>query len=238
MKYPKTTLYLSIIWVILAIGVGYKLVERINVPIKFEKEREKRENAAIQRLIDIREAQKAHKKVMDERDAARRAKENIAYDMKKDTIPNYAPTLDSLINFVKYDHITKIDYNTIPGVEWNADSFPDKANAAKLGMLEEIVVEVLVLNEIFGKDYPIDSLKYVPFSNGKYEFNMKTAVITTGAGVKEHVFQADIEYKKLFEGMNNQMVINYIVNRRRITNSDLLKVGSLTRPNMTGNWEK
>lgn len=237
-KYPKVTIYLAIFWIIAVVGVGYVLVDRINLPIKFEKQREKREDAAIERLIDIREAQKAHKKIMDERAAAYRAENGIAYEMDYDTISNYAPTLDSLITFIKDDYFTDPEYSLIEGVEWNADSFPNQAEAAKLGMLKEEIIQVPVYERLFPEGYPIDSLKYVPFSDGKYEFNLKTDVVLTGAGIKEHVFQADIEYKKLFEGMDDQMVINYIVNRKRITNSESLKVGSLTRPNLTGNWEK
>lgn len=237
-KYPKTTTYLAIFWIVAVVGVGYVLVNRINLPIKFEKQREKREDAAIERLIDIREAQKAHKKIMDERAAAYRAENNIAYEMDNDTISNYAPTLDSLIVFVKEDFFTEPEYSMIPGIEWNADSFPNKAEAARLGMLKEEIIKVPVYERLFPEGYPIDSLKYVPYSMGKYEFNLETDVVLTGAGIKEHVFQADIEYKKLFEGLDKQMVINYIVNRKRITNSELLKVGSLTRPSLTGNWEK
>ncbi len=56
----------TVIQIILAIGIiilGYFLIESIMTPIRFNKLKDTREQAAIHRLIEIREAQKAYKDI-------------------------------------------------------------------------------------------------------------------------------------------------------------------------------
>ena len=76
----------TVIQIVLSLAViflGYLVYESIMTPIRFNKEKNIRERAAIARLIDIREAQKAF----------------------KDVHLRYTSDFDSLINFVKEDSL-------------------------------------------------------------------------------------------------------------------------------------
>ena len=54
---------IQILFVLIIIVLGYLIVESIMEPIRFNQEVETREQATIDRLIDIRDAQKAYKDV-------------------------------------------------------------------------------------------------------------------------------------------------------------------------------
>lgn len=193
---------------LLTIALAYFLVESILNPIRFRKEQTKRYDAVIQNLKDIRTAQNAY----------------------KDMYGEYMGSLDTLINFVKYDSLALIfKKGEIPEELLGQIS---EREAIQKGMIIRDTMRVSVLDSIFDPGYPIDSLRYIPYSLDK-EFFMKAGEVVTGSKLKVKVFEAKAPSSYILQGMDKQQIINL--------NDGLdykgLKVGSLTEPNTAGNWE-
>lgn len=194
---------------IVMIVLGYLLVVSILKPIKFGKEQEARYSVVVQKLKDIRTAQMAYKDVYGE----------------------FIGSMDTLINFVKNDSLVLIrKEREIP--EEMLGKITER-EAVLQGIIVRDTTRVNVLDSIFGMDYPIDSMRYIPYSNG-IEFGMAATEITTGSGLKVKVFEAKAPSKHILKGLNEQLIINL--------NDGLeykgLKVGSLEEANnAAGNWE-
>ena len=92
-------------------------------------------------------------------------------------------------------------------------------------------------------DFNLDSLAFVPFSQG--DSIKMDAVVKTVSGVKVPLFEASLTYKSLLKGLDNQLRINLDAsekekNEKKYGTADFsgLKVGSVTAPNNNaGNWE-
>ncbi len=199
------------------IALGYLLWESINKPIRFNKEKDRREAATIQRLKDIRTAQLAFKSEYN----------------------RYTANFDTLITFLKTD-----SFRVVKAIGSVPDSMIEEMGrvkaerqALKDGLISRDTIKLSVKDSLFAAHYSIDSLRYVPFTKG-IEFEMGAGVLQTGSKVQVRVFEAKVPYDILLAGMNRQLVINYKETREKITGYPGLKVGSLEEAtNNAGNWE-
>jgi hypothetical protein len=209
----------TVIQIILAVAIiilGYLVYESIMTPIRFNKLMKVRELAAIERMIDIREAQKAYK------------------DIKQ----RYTGSFDTLILFLNQDSfsVTKA-IGTIP--EELIDSVGIKKAreiALKRGTIKREITRVPVKDSILGRTYPVDSLQYVPYTNMK-KFSMFADESVTPSGLTVKVLEVKVPFNVLLEGLDEQLSVNYADERKTITNYPGLKFGSLTEGTLTGNWE-
>ena len=200
---------IQILLAVLIIVMAYLLVESIMKPIRFKKEQTHRYAVVIQNLKDIRKAQLAYKDVYGE----------------------FTGSLDTLTNFVKYDSL-KIIYKKGEIPEEMLSKITEKEAIAK-GIIIRDTIRIPVLDSLFGKDYPVDSLRYVPFSGGK-EFKMAEGEVVTGSKLKVKVFEAKVPSKWILKGLDRQMIINF----NDGWDYPGLKVGSLEEANnAAGNWE-
>lgn len=210
--------FIQIILAIAIVILGYLLVESIMNPIRFNRERVKREKATISRLEDIRTAQ-------------------IAFKAEKG---RYTGSFDTLISFVKNDSFSVVkSIGSIPDSLYDALG-PRRAEveALRKGLITRDTIKVAVLDSLFDIGYPIDSLRYVPFTGGK-EFFLGRNVIETASGVKVDVFEAHVLNDVLLKGLDPQLIINYNEDRLKITDFPGLRLGSLKEAtNNAGNWEK
>lgn len=134
---------------------------------------------------------------------------------------------DTLINFIRTDSFK---------VVMQIGNIEDSVAVAQGKIIRDTLL-VSVYDSLFGVKYPVDSLRYVPFSGGK-TFNIGAGEITTGSGVKVKVFEVSVHNDILLDGLDRQLVIN--MNDERIKRNQFpgLKVGSLTETtNNAGNWE-
>ncbi len=200
---------IQILLAVLIIVMAYLLVESIMKPIRFKKEQTHRYAVTIQNLKDIRKAQLAYKDVYGE----------------------FTGSLDTLTNFVKYDSL-KIIYKKGEIPEEMLGKITEKEAIAK-GIIVRDTIRIAVLDSLFGKDYPADSLRYIPFSGGK-EFKMAAGEVVTGSKLKVKVFEAKAPSKWILRGLDKQMIINF----NDGWDYPGLKVGSLEEANnAAGNWE-
>ena len=204
---------IKIILFLTIVVLSYFLYESIMEPIRFIREKDKREKATIERLKDIRKAE-------------------VAYKSK---YGRYTGSFDTLIHFIKYDSFPIVRaIGSIPDSLWGQIT---EAEAIKRGIIIRDTSYVPVLDSLFGKKYPIDSLRYVPYCDTA-QFHLGAGTIETASKVKVQVFEAYVLNDVLLHGLPKQLIINYNARREKIVGFKGLKVGSLTEAtNNAGNWE-
>lgn len=185
----------------------------INEPIQFNKIKEIRYKATIQRLIDIRSAE-------------------LAYLSANG---HFTGNFDSLLHFIKYGSIPIIKaVGSVP------DTLSEK-DAISLGLVYRDTIFVKVIDSLFKPGYPIDSLPFVPFSGGK-QFVLGARVLLVGSKRNEStisvpVFEAKVPNTVLLHGLNKQLRINLDDELIQMDKYPGLKVGSLEmNVNSEGNW--
>lgn len=142
------------------IVLSYLIINSVNKPIKFQKEKDKRYAVVIQRLKDIRTAQLAF----------------------FDKYARYTADFDSLINFIRFDSLPVImAIGTVPDTMTEED-------ALKLKLIIRDTINVAVSDTIFPENFIPDSIKFVPFTGG-VKFKMQAGEIMTGSKVKVKVFE-------------------------------------------------
>ncbi len=207
---------IQILFVLVIIVLGYLIVESILEPIKFNQEVAVREQATINRLIDIREAQKAY----------------------KDIYKKYTGSFDTLIAFIDTGSFTVVKaFGEIPE-EWLDELGFDNAREKALneGVITRENQKVPVLDSLFYPGFPTDSLRYVPYTDG-VTFKMSSGELLTTSNLVVQVVEASCLYDDLLNGMDKQLVVNYKDERQKIVGFEGVKFGSMEEGTLTGNWE-
>ena len=204
------------ILIILIIVLGYLVVESIMRPIRFQRLVDTREEAVINKLIDIREAQKAY----------------------KDVYKRYTGSFDTLEMFLKNDSFTVTKaIGTIPESyleQYGLEKAREKALEEKLIVRETSRRQVM--DSLFGHSFPVDSMKFVPFTDG-IEFDIKSNQILTSSNLMVQVVEVKAYYDDILEGLNEQLIANYKDQRVTLTGFPGIKFGSLEEGTLSGNWE-
>lgn len=208
---------IQIVLGILIVALTYFVYNSIQIPIRFNKQKDVIERSTISRLIDIREAQKAYKDV-----------KNV-----------YTGDFDSLINFLKTDSFSLIKATgTIPESLIDSLGTIKKAREAalRMGIIKREMFKIPVMDSLFGTYFAVDSLRYIPSGDG-IEFTMEAGVYTTPSKLVVKVMEVSVLYSDLLRELDPQLVVNYSDERFKITRFKGLKLGSLTEGTLTGNWE-
>ena len=205
---------IKIVLFIVVVLLGYELYQSIMEPIRFNREKDRREKATIERLKDIRKAE-------------------VAFKSK---YGRYTGSFDTLIHFVKYD-----SFPIVRAIGSIPDSLYDlgvtEEEAIRRGIIIRDTTYIAVLDSLFNHTYPIDSLRFVPFAD-TVQFFLDAGEIETGSRVKVKVFEAHVLNDVLLHGLDKQLIINYNAEREKIVGFKGLKVGSMDEPtNNAGNWE-
>ena len=204
-----------IIQIILAgiiIFLGYQCYNSIMVPQRFTEIKKQRYDRIIQRLKDIRTAEDAY----------------------KDVYGVYTGSFDTLINFIKYDSV-KVVRSIGSLSDDDIEKGVTEAQAIKEGKIIRDTIRVGALENVFGKDYPIDDMRYVPFTKRKHEFKLGATSIFTDSGVEVPLFQAYVSNMVIFEDIRDQYNDQLLEENGE---RERLKVGDLKEANNNvGNWE-
>ena len=220
----------SVLLLFVIAGLVYACIKSIMEPINFNKQKAYRETVGIQRMKDVRTLQEAFKSVSG----------------------HFTSSADSLVDFYKNGKM-----EVIMQIGSNDDSLAvattEKLKKSRRGITPEQMYELykkgehLVLSisskvdvkdTLFNtrNDFNIDSLKYIPFSQG--DTIQMESVIKEVSGVKVPLFEARMPYKSLLKGLDNQLRINLDADRKAMNRYDGLQVGSVSAPNNNaGNWE-
>ena len=206
---------IQILLFIVAVVLVYFIFQSIQKPLDFEKAKDARYEATIERLKDIRKAELAYKEVHGV----------------------FTGSWDTLLNFVQYDSIAnvrKVGELTDSMIEAGLS----ERKAIRLGLLIRDTVRESVLGSVFPKGYNVQNLKYVPVPGEPSEFHLGATIIITGSGIGVPVFEAKAHNNVILRGLDEQLIINLNAQRRTNEKYPGLRVGSLTEAvNNAGNWE-
>lgn len=205
---------LAIAIVVLAF-LGYQSIMK---PIKFGKIKDQRYDRIIEQLKDIRKAEGAYKGVNGK----------------------YTGSFDTLINFIKTDSMPLI--KSIGSLtDEQVEAGMTEKEAVKKGFITRDTVMIAALDTVFGKEYAIENLRFVPYTKGKIQFKLGADVFVTGSKVKVQIFEAKVSNMDIFTdimGDYHEEILEENGNRIRLNKYPGLKVGSLEEANNNaGNWE-
>ncbi len=195
----------TIIQIVLVLGIvvlGYLIYDSIMEPVRFNQEMAHREDVIVRRLKDIRQVQIAH----------------------RSRYGTFNSDMDSLIDFVQEDSLAVIKaIGNVP------DSLTE-TQAVEMGIVQRDTLWVRAKDTLLTKTrYPLDSLGYVPFTNG-VEFVMDAGEITRGL-TEIPVFEAYALPEDYLKDLDRWRVYY-----TRDTEAGL-KVGSMVEASTDGNWE-
>ncbi len=222
------------------IGLAFLLYRSINEPVKFNKERDIREKACIERLKDIRTLQ-------------------VTF---KDTYGHYAPVMDSLIDFYNNGKITimqqigseddsvavlhteavKKTFRNLKGDQMMQKLYELYQNGDE-HLIIRIPQETNVKDTLFRSrpDFKVAELRYIPFSedeNGKRDTVIMKSIVKQVSGVDVPLFEARMPFWSILKGMDRQQIVNLVAEREDTGRYAGLMVGSVENANNNaGNWE-
>ena len=221
----------SVLLLFVIAGLVYVIVQSVMQPVNFNKQMEYRKGVGVQRMKDLRTLQEAYKSVYG----------------------RFSQSADSLADFYKNGQMEVLmqigsndDSVAVANTEKLKKSYRGKLTPEMMYKLYQegqnlvfsISSKVNVKDTIFKSrtDFNIDSLRYIPFSQG--DTIQMEAIIKEVSGVKVPLFEARMPYKSLLKGLDNQLRINLDADCRASNRYEGLQVGSISAPNNNaGNWE-
>ena len=221
----------SVLLLFVIAGLVYVIVQSVMQPVNFNKQMEYRKGVGVQRMKDLRTLQEAYKSVYGK----------------------FSQSADSLADFYKngqMEVLMQIGSNDDSVAVANTEKLK-KSSRGKLtpemmyklyqegqNLVFSISSKINVRDTIFKNrsDFDIDSLRYIPFSQG--DTIQMEAIVKEVSGVKVPLFEARMPYKSLLKGLDNQLRINLDADCRASNRYEGLQVGSISAPNNNaGNWE-
>lgn len=198
---------LKLVLLIVIIGLGYMVVESIMEPVRFNKQKDIREVAVIQKLEDIRAAELAYKAVNGK----------------------YMSSWDTLIDFVKNNEFPIIKEVADPNDTTNSIIIRD--TIGYMPIVDSLFGHRASFNADHLKYVPIPK-KY--FDNEKFE--LKAGSIERG-GLPVYVFECKASYTVMLKGLDKQLTINLNKKVEEMNKYAGLKVGSMEEASTEGNWK-
>ena len=206
----------QIILAAVIVALVWVIYTQINTPISFEKERDARKAAVIERIKDIRSAERAFNK----------------------KFQRFTADFDSLINFVLHD--------SIEGERKIVDEYDSAAMAQlkKAGKKNVEKFTVAVIDTIFSprklSEAEVRNLRYIPWTNNKTEYILEAGMLETESKLVIPVVECRAPYIYFLDTVKyRQEVINYVDDETNNFNRYAgVKFGSMQGGNNeAGNWE-
>ncbi len=207
----------KVIQIVLAIAIvvlAYAIWESIQTPIRFNKAKDERYAATVQRLKDIRTAQTAYK---------------AEYG-------KFTASFDTLIDFVKNDSMKLVRAEGSLSDDLLAQGWTE-AIAVQEGLIKRDTIKIAIKDTLFKRvDFNADLLWKVPFTEDA-SFEMATANLIVSK-LNVNVFEAKVHNDILLHGLDRQLVVNLNDIMKNSNNFPGVKVGDIIEPNNNaGNWE-
>lgn len=206
----------QVVLAIVILGLIYVIYQQIATPIRFDKETNQRKSLVIDRIKDIRTAERAY----------------------KTKYQHFTGDFDSLINFVLNEDL-ELERKIV-----DEDDSVGLAQLKKAGKKNVETFTIAVIDTIFAPKTltpeQVKELRYVPFTERKTQFILQAGQLTTGSGVVVPVVECRVPYKAFLDTIvYRQEIINMIDNEVNNFNRYAgVKFGSMENANNeAGNWE-
>ena len=201
---------------VVILALVYIIYKQISTPIRFEEEMKTKKALVIEKIKDIRTAQRAF----------------------KSKYQYFTGDFDSLANFILNDSLV-MERKIV-----DEDDSVGMARLKKLHKKNVEHFTVAVIDTVFSPKVltaeQVNNLRYVPTTNNQVEFIMEAGIITTESKVVIPVVECRIPYKHFLDTVEyRQEVINLIDNEANNFNRyPGIKFGSMEAGNNeAGNWE-
>lgn len=206
---------LQICLAIVIIALAYVVYRQIATPVEFDNERKTKEAAVIERIKDIRTAERAF----------------------KSKYQRFTGSFDTLINFILNDSL--IMERRL--VDEDDSAAMAQLKLRKIQNVEEFSIPVI--DTVFAPRKlsvaDVQNLRYIPGTENKVEFLLAAGSVETG-NVVVPVMECKAPYKMFLDTVKyRQELINLIDENKNIYNKyPGVKVGDINQPNNeAGNWE-
>ncbi len=208
---------LGSLWVLILIFTSL-LFTSIYDEIKFDEVKNARYQVTIKKLIDIRDAQLAHRVVKGE----------------------FQSNWDSLVKFIEIDSfiITQRRDSSVLDKELTK-RYGGVKTYKDIVIIDTILPYVSVKDSLFGSDNRYKSMMYVPFSkNDDTKFELKAGFLDQN-GIEIPVFEALVKKRIILYDQS----LNLVLKENQVqsvdgVNGSSLKIGSMNEVNTNGNWPK
>jgi len=205
----KTILQI-VLWIICGV-LAYLIFQSVNGPIEFEKVRQERFQAVINKLKDIRDSQEAYKSVNG------RYAGNFESLIKFVDTGNYTITQQRDSSFMRYDKVYQIELQ-----------------------VDTIVVDTLgfvsVKDSLFKNDNSFKTMMDIPYAQNNEKVEMKADIIDK-SGYRAPVFEAKVKKDiVLYDQPKDLVGQENARNSVEEVNGEYVKVGSLVDVSTNGNW--
>lgn len=201
---------------IVIVGLTYVIYDQISTPIRFEKETAQKKALVIERIKDIRDAERAF----------------------KSKYQRFTGDFDSLINFVLNEEL-ELERKIV-----DDDDSVGLAQLKRAGKKNVEKFTIAVIDTIFAPKVltpeQVRELRYVPGTNHQREFKLQAAQVATGSGVVVPVVECSVRYEYFLDTVEyRQEIINYVDNEvNNFNRYPGVKFGDMTKANNeAGNWE-
>ncbi len=200
---------LLIVLAVVIIALAYILYQQIMTPLRFQKQVELRKVAVIERIKDIRSAERAYKQIY----------------------TTYTGSFDSLINFVLND---SLEFERSFGSA--DDSLAVAQGLVKTEKFKMAVIDTVFGTKKLTPEAVLQ-LRFIPHGEGK-QYILDAGILETESKVKVPVFECKAPFKDFLSDLDHQELLNLIDNEKILHKYPGVKVGSMeTATNDAGNWE-
>ena len=201
----------------LIIFLGYLTFNSVYGEIKFNQLKEKRYAAAINRLIDIRDSQLAHRTVTGK----------------------FTKSYDSLIKFIENGKFTIIERRDSSVVDEERTKAYGGVTSYKDIVITDTIGFESVKERLFKGTDRYKQMMNVPVGKEGTKFTMDAGEIEDENGNKIPVFEAFVKKDDILFDQDKNLVLkeNQVISVEGV-NGDALRVGSMSSAKTIGNWPK
>ncbi len=206
----------QIILAVVIVGLVYVIYQQISTPLRFENELKVKRTQVIERIKDIRAAQRAY----------------------KTKYRKFTADFDTLANFILHDSL-ELERKLV-----DEDDSVGMAMLKKLRKKNVEKYNIAVIDTIFSPKKltaeDVHNLRYIPGTNNQAQFIMEAGIITTESKVVIPVVECRAPYKAFLDTINfRQEIINKIDDDvNNFNRYPGIKFGSMDAGNNeAGNWE-
>jgi hypothetical protein len=147
-----------------------------------------------------------------------------AQNLFRNQYGRYTASFDTLIGFIQNGRIPEVKL------------IPDPNDTTFTRSISDTIGFISIYDSIFAKkNYGLEKLNEIPFSNGDY-FSILAGQINKG-GVDVAVFEVSARIETYTKDLDRQLIINRIKEIEDRSKFPGLKVGSMTEASTDGNWE-
>ncbi len=206
----------QIILAVAIIGLVYVIYIQIATPIRFEAETKEKKAMVIERLKDIRTAERAF----------------------KTKYQRFTASFDTLVSFVLTDTL-ELERKIVDEDDSVAMAMLKKAGRKNVEKFKIAVIDTIFAPKKISRE-EVEQFRYIPGTDNKAQFILEAGILTTESKVVIPVVECRAPYKMFLDTVAfRQEVINLIDDEENNFNRYAgLKFGSLEGGNNeAGNWE-